>query len=324
MYRVGIVGCGGISGVHAQVLSALDGVELAACADIRPERARRMAEKYACRAHVSLEAMLDAEKLDAVHLCTPHHLHPDMALTAAQRGVAVFTEKPPAIDAPGWEKVKQAGQLVPLGICFQNRMNENVRMAQQLLRDGTYGALRGMRAFVTWHRDADYYRAADWKGKWHTEGGGALINQAVHTLDLLVRFLGEPDEVEATLRNHHLRGVIEVEDTAEIWMRRQGIPAILYATTGHCCDAPVLLELQLDEAVLRLEDDRLEVRHKGGVERIPCAAAERIGRTCWGAGHRQCISDFYQAMRMGEAFANDCASCEATMRTLLRIYDGAH
>lgn len=82
---------GGISGVHAQVLSTLDGVELAACADIRPERAQRMAEKFACHAYVSLEAMLDAEKLDAVHLCTPHHLHPDMALTAAQRGVAVFT-----------------------------------------------------------------------------------------------------------------------------------------------------------------------------------------------------------------------------------------
>ena len=117
MYRVGLIGCGGISAVHAHVLGELENTELTACADILPERA----ERYGCRAYTDWLTMLDREKLDAVHLCTPHHLHPIMAEEAARRGVWVFTEKPPAIDAEGWEAVKRAAERVPVGICFQNR-----------------------------------------------------------------------------------------------------------------------------------------------------------------------------------------------------------
>ena len=94
MYRVGLIGCGGISQVHAQVLNELKDTELTACADLIPERAAR----YGTAAYTDWVDMLDREKPDAVHLCTPHYLHPVMAAEAARRGIAVFTEKPPAID----------------------------------------------------------------------------------------------------------------------------------------------------------------------------------------------------------------------------------
>ncbi len=152
MYRVGLIGCGGISAVHAAVLRELENTELTACADLIPERAKR----YGCAAYTDWRVMLDSVRPDAVHLCTPHYLHPVMAAEAARRGIAVFTEKPPAIDAGGWEQVKEAARSVPVGICFQNRYNPSVLACMRYLRNGDYGALRGIRAFVTWNRTAEY------------------------------------------------------------------------------------------------------------------------------------------------------------------------
>jgi len=222
MYRVGIIGCGSISAVHAQVIQDLEDTTLVACADILPDRAKAMSEQYNCAAYEDYRRMLDEAGLDAVHICTPHCLHPEMVREAADRGIAAFTEKPPAIDREGWDLVKASANRVPVGICFQNRYNPNVLASRKLVESGQYGALRGIRAFVTWNRTREYYAAADWKGRWATEGGGALINQAIHTLDLVIGFLGKPDVAEATMANHRLRGVIEdgvsgilTEDTDE-------------------------------------------------------------------------------------------------------------
>lgn len=316
MFRVGIIGCGGISAVHAQVIKGLENTELAACADVIPERAAR----YGCAAYTDWRELLEREKPDAVHLCTPHYLHPVMAAEAARRGVAVFTEKPPAIDASGWEQVKEAAIRVPVGICFQNRYHPHIRSCLRFLREGIYGELRGIRAFMTWNRTAEYYAAADWKGKWATEGGGALINQAIHTLDLIVGFLGVPDQAEATLRNHHLRDAIEVEDTAEIYLRKGNVPALLYASNAYSQDAPVILELHFDQAVIRLEGDLMTVVRDGKKQEIPCVTDPVLGRSYWGAGHKACIADFYRSIETGTPYQNAPASCDATMQTLLKLY----
>ena len=316
MFRVGIIGCGGISAVHAHVLGELANTELAACTDVIPERAAR----YGCTAYTDWQEMLAHEKLDAVHLCTPHYLHPVMAAEAAHLGVAVFTEKPPAIDAAGWEQVKAAARQAPVGVCFQNRYHPHIRSCLRFLREGTYGELRGIRAFVTWNRTAEYYAAADWKGKWATEGGGALINQAIHTLDLIIGFLGLPDQAEATMRNHHLRDVIRVEDTAEIYLRKGGVSALLYASNAYSQDAPVILELHFDQAVIRLEGDLMTVIQQGSRQEIPCITDPILGRSYWGAGHKACIADFYRSIETGTLYQNDPASCDATMQTLLKLY----
>ena len=324
MFQVGIVGCGGIAQVHAAVLKELEETTLAACADIRPERAEKMSREYGCAAYSSLEEMLEKEKLDAIHLCTPHYLHPEMAGYAADRGIAVFTEKPPAIDEAGWKRVLEAAGRVPVGVCFQNRYNLNVLKAQQLIEEGTLGELKGVRAFVTWNRTEVYYRAADWKGKWATEGGGALINQAIHTLDLVVRFLGKPEAIESTMRNHHLKDEIEVEDTAEIWMRRGDKTALIFASTAYCADAPVIIELQFEQGAARLENDTLTLIREQDSEVIPCRMDTSLGRSYWGAGHRSCIADFYRSMETGESYFNRPETCEDTMEALLTIYRQNH
>ena len=133
--------------------------------------------------------------------------------------------------------------------------------------------------------------------------------------------MGKPDQVASTIANHHLRGLIQVEDTAEVWMKRGDTTALLYASTAYAADVPVLLELQFQDAVLRLEDDRLELRRQGEVIELPCPADEKIGLSYWGAGHKRCIGDFYRCLPYPETFLNNAASCEDTMQVLLKVYE---
>lgn len=320
MFRVGIVGCGGIAQVHAAVLHALPQTQLTAFADILPEKARLMAAQYGGHAYASVQEMLGGEELDAVHLCTPHFLHAPMAALAAEHGAAVFTEKPPAINRAQWVQLEQAARLMPLGVCFQNRYNANVQAVRQLLREKTHGKLLGARAFVTWQRDAAYYRDSGWRGRWETEGGGVLINQAVHTLDLLAWFMGAPGMVQCHMSNYHLPDVIEVEDTAEAYLTLGGKPALLYASTAYTQNAPVFIELQLEKATLRLYENCLDIVTAEGTEHRVFGTPEAMGKGYWGSGHLSCISDFYDSLTAGRPYQNDLNSVRNTVDALLRLY----
>ena len=322
MYRVGIIGCGGIAQVHAAALQQLPQIELIACADIRKERADAMAEKYGCHAYASMEELLENEKVDAVHLCTPHYLHAPMALMAAKKGIAVFTEKPPVISWEQWKLLEEAASLVPLGVCFQNRYNLNVREAEKMIASGEYGALKGGRGIVNWHREAPYYLDSGWRGTWETEGGGALINQSIHTLDLMVRLLGKAEDVDCFMANRHLKGQIEVEDTVDAYMNLGGHTALFYATTAYSDDAPVQIELHFEKAtILLVGTDQMQIRTKEGTETKTFQAPEALGKGYWGNGHLTCISDFYDSLTEKRAYQNDLASVKNTVDLMLKMYE---
>ena len=144
-YRVGIVGCGGIARVHAQSLLRMDNVKMIAFADCKPERAQGFASEYGGNAYASLEKMLAAEHLDVLHICTPHALHVPMALQAAEKGIQVFTEKPAAVNDEQMDALMEAAKKVHVGVCFQNRYNDNVRYVQQALQKGEGGKVLGAR-----------------------------------------------------------------------------------------------------------------------------------------------------------------------------------
>lgn len=347
MKRVGIVGCGGIANTHAWVLERIEDVEIVAFADIIIDRAKEVSNKYtAGKAAVygSLEGMLDKANLDILHICTPHYLHIPMALEAMKKGVTVFCEKPPAISMEEFEKLAQmnvaqgiaenvaCGKIAcekilcknqpQLGFCFQNRYNETTRKLDEIVSAGDMGEVIGARAFVTWRRDADYYQT-DWKGKLATEGGGALINQSIHTLDLMLRYLGKPEQVKATLSNHHLEGIIEVEDTVEAWMTFEGGKrACFYATTAYASDAPVIIELQFENGTASMMDKTIIIRKNGRPQEIlQLDENEVAGKSYWGNGHLACIKDFYERCDSGERFQNDLEGVRNTMETMMRIYD---
>lgn len=321
VYRVGIVGCGGIAQVHSAVLNLLDETQLIACADIRLDRAQDMAEKYQCHAYESLDAMLENEQLDAVHICVPHYLHVPMALQIAEKGIAVFMEKPPLITREQWPMLEKAAELATLGVCFQNRFNPNVQKAKQLIENGSYGKIKGARAVVTWRRDSSYYVDSGWRGKWATEGGGVLMNQTIHTLDLLIYLLGKADTVNARMSNHHLQGIIEVEDTVDAYLTLQGKPVLFYATTAYVQDSSVLMEIALENATLRLEDDALEIRTREGIQRITFDLPKFLGKSYWGTGHQICITEFYHCMQEKRPFLNRLDAIRDTAETVLQIYE---
>lgn len=323
MYQVGIVGCGGIAQVHAQVLNQLSDTHLAACADIVPQRAQAMAAKYGCTAYSSLEEMLDRERLDAVHLCTPHFLHAPMALAAAEKNIAVFTEKPPVISREQWAMMEQAAGKTAVGVCFQNRYNPNVREARRLIANGEYGAVLGARAFVTWQRESAYYTESPWRGRWDTEGGSALINQSIHTLDLLVTLLGKPSFSETHMANRHLKGVIETEDTVEALLMLGGKPALFFASNAYAANAPVLMDIQLERASIRLEGANMEIRTDEKTERRMFEAPQPLGKGYWGNGHMACIEDFYRCLASGEPYMNRLEAVRDTALLVLDMYGRA-
>lgn len=318
-YRVGIIGCGNIAQVHARILMDMPDIEIVGCADIKKNKARDMAAMTGARAYSSAESLFNAEMPDAVHICTPHATHVPLCEAAAERRVAVFCEKPPAVTEKQWERLKAAAQLIPIGICFQNRFNPNVVRAHEILDSGEMGGLLGVRAFMTWKRDEWYY-TNNWHGKWKTEGGGCLINQAIHTLDLLIGFLGKPDTVEGSMFNHHLQGKIEVEDTVEIFLKSGEKRGLLYGSCAYVYDEPVLLELRCEKGTLTIRDDLLIVNSGSESETIRCPMDPALGASYWGGGHKKCITDFYRALDEKRPCRNNPDSCADTVNAMLGLY----
>lgn len=328
--KVGIIGCGGIAGVHAWVLRQMSDVEITVLCDIDVQKAENL-KKELCRP-VDCEKILTIsdwheivrEDIDAVHICTPHYLHAPMAVEFLKAGKAVFMEKPCAVSCEEFELLKKEDEEHPgkLGFCFQNRYNDTTILIDKLIAGGRIGEVIGVRAFVTWRRDEAYYAESSWKGKLATEGGGALINQSIHTLDLLLRYLGEPCKVSGSVSNHHLPGVIEVEDTVEAWMEfPKDKRACFYASNGYATDAPILLEIQGTRGRICMNGPEVSVWIKNGkVERYVREQEKGIGKNYWGCGHRACIREYYQKLQNGEVYQNNLAGVENTFRTMMKIY----
>ena len=326
--RVAVIGCGSISRCHFQALRQLDGVRICAVCDIDPVRAERAGETNDCPAYTDWLQLLDEAQPDAVHLCTPHDLHVIMAVEALRRNIHVLCEKPCAISEGDLENLRKAAHEIraQFGTCFQNRYNTGAVLLKQLLKDETYGPLLAVKGDVSWCRGAAYY-SDDWHGKKKREGGGVLVNQAIHTLDLL-RYFAAADtaEVSAHIWNDHLKGVIDEEDTADVRLRFQnGIVGYLHATTAFARDAKVLIDLFCASAVLRLEGaDLFLVSPEGEVQRLSAPDADaNVGKAYWGHGHPALIADFYDCVRTGRPFPIDADEGGKAVELFLAAYRSA-
>lgn len=327
MLRVGVVGCGSIAETHAWALNRLEEVKTVAFADKIIERARYFSEKYTegeAQVYDDLDEMLLKANLDVLHICTPHYLHVPMALKAIAAGVSVFSEKPPAINMEQFVELEKAvsDTEARVGFCFQNRFNKAIEKVDELISGGQLGKVIGARGFVTWRRDENYY-ATDWKGVLSTEGGGALINQSIHTLDLILRYLGKPDMVRASLANYHLEGAIEVEDTVDAWMAFPGGGrACFYASTAYVADAPVIIELQCEKGSINIIDNCITIRRHGEETETITVNEDKVqGKSYWGNGHLKCMRSFYQSLKEKTAYQNDISGVKNTMETMMKIYN---
>lgn len=330
LMRVAIIGCGNIAQVHAKALAQIDSVQIVSFVDCKKEKAEKMSSSYtnnSASAYEDYAEMLKKETPDVVHICTPHYLHVPMAIEALKCGASVFMEKPPGISLKEFESLQAVADSsnASLGFCFQNRYNATTLELDRIVNGREMGEVIGVRGFVTWRRDAGYY-SDDWHGSLEKEGGGTLINQSIHTLDLMLRYLGKPVKIAASMQNHHLRDVIEVEDTIEAWMEFEGGKrASFYATNAYAGDAPVILEISFEKGRATMIDKAIQIKKDGeDMKTFICEEKnDSGGKAYWGKGHLSCIKDFYECIEKGLPFQNDIHGVKNTFETTMNIYEDA-
>jgi UDP-N-acetyl-2-amino-2-deoxyglucuronate dehydrogenase len=211
--RYGMIGAGVVAPLHLQGIAALDDAELVGISALHPDATDRLARETGCPSFADHRHLL-ALAPDVVVVCTPHPSHPDLTIEALEAGAHVLVEKPLAVEARAADEMvaaaDRAGRL--LGVCFQQRFRPVIVAAHGLIADGELGDLLRVSVVDPLYRPWSYYRTAGWRGTWDGEGGGVLMNQAPHTLDLICHLAGPPAAVWGKSRRR--LQPMEAEDTA--------------------------------------------------------------------------------------------------------------
>ena len=320
-FKVALIGCGVISDNHLTALTSMDSVEIVAIADIDPSKPLSKIEKYSltCRIYTDYIEMLDKEMPDAVHVLTPHYLHTEMTLEALARDINVILEKPLCIKREDIDKIINAEMNSKAKVCvsFQTRYNETVKLAKKIADED--GGVKRAYATVIWNRNDLYYAQGEWRGKWATEGGGVMINQAIHTLDLLCIFLGIPTNVQAKHSKLRHSDAIEVEDSCECLIGyTKGKSAVVYATTnfqGHDSTALHLETanhiIEIREPYIYLDGQMIETKQ----------SSDYIGKKCYGSGHAMLIEDFYNSLADDKESPIPPISAQHAVKIILAAYE---
>lgn len=295
MLKVAIIGLGDVSFIHRQAIEESSVAELVAVADIDPT-------KHELYKHIpfytQIDDLLAKETLDVVHICLPHDLHVPIARKVIDRGIAVFLEKPVGLNYKEakslYEEVERLDARV--GVCFQNRYNTTVRVLKDKLSSSDSGKLLAVKGLVSWSRPLAYYTNKPWRGLLSCAGGGTIINQAIHTYDLMQYIAGDIINVKATLSNI-TDYPIEVEDTAVAKFNFEGdVQGFMMSTNAYAANSSVELQVILEHAKYTIKDYRLfETTETGKV----CIAKDKISvesKSYYGPSHKEAIDAFYQAL----------------------------
>jgi len=322
--KAAVIGCGDVSVVHLEAIAKLDGVDLVGVCDTDQARAAAAAERYGVPGFAGHRELIAAVRPDVVHICTPHHQHTQVAIDCLDAGIGVLLEKPIAHTVAEADRLIGAAREHPdvkAGICLQNRYNTANRAARTLLQSGQLGAVLGGSATVLWHRDPAYYRARPWRGQVRDSGGGVLINQAIHTLDLMEWLLGDVVGVRGNTGRYTLDGVVDVEDTAYVLLDHAGgARSVVFATVTNVANSPVTIEITTERAVLLIRGDLTVTYTDGRTETVAERRTSAGGRAYWGASHELLIADFYRTLADPEPFWISPQEGARSLRLIDQVY----
>jgi UDP-N-acetyl-2-amino-2-deoxyglucuronate dehydrogenase len=261
--KFAIVGAGAIGDLHAQTIAGLPRSEVGAVVDVQLERAQALAKRHQALALTDLFEALSVPDIDAVAICTPSGQHADMVVAALKAGKHVVVEKPLDTSLEAAHRVAAAERESDrwVTVISQHRFDTSSRVVHDALSSGRLGKVSSGIASISWWRSQAYYDSAGWRGTWALDGGGALMNQGIHTIDLLVWFLGEPVEVFAwTGLLAHER--IEVEDTAVATIRfASGALGVIEGTTSAYPGLNARVQIHGDRGSAVIDDDELTYFH---------------------------------------------------------------
>ena len=258
MTQIGIIGGGNISETHARAAREIDGVEIAAVYGTNREKIARLGQLYGGTVYDSLPSFLEHMPMDLVMIGSPSGLHAEQGSAAARRGLHVLVEKPIDITTERADELTSECERarVKLGVCFQDRVSPDLCRLKQLVGSGRLGKPILVSGRVKWYRPPEYYSGPRWRGTWALDGGGALMNQGVHTVDLLLWLMGDVERVSAkAITAIH---DIEVEDTVVATIEfANGAIGILEVGTSIYPGYQRRVELTGSEGTITLEHDRI-------------------------------------------------------------------
>jgi UDP-N-acetyl-2-amino-2-deoxyglucuronate dehydrogenase len=329
--RIGIIGGGNISETHARAAASIPDVEVVAFHGGNRERTARLAAQFNGVVYEDLDRFLDHDPaIDIVAIGSPSGRHAEQGIAAARRGIHVLVEKPLDITTERADELIAAAEEagVKLGVFFQDRLHPAVVEIRSMIDSGRLGSPVMISGRVKWHRPPEYYAQSRWRGTWALDGGGALINQAIHTVDLVQWLFGAIARVYGTTatRVHD----IEVEDTAAAVVEfTSGALGTIEAATSVFPGYDRRLEVTGSEGTVVLEHDRLErvnLRSGGSSALVSGADANASSSSpvvSDVSGHRRILEDFIRAIETNGRPACDGAEGRKSVALVQAIYKSA-
>jgi len=336
-YGFGIVGTGMIAGFHARAIKAMRGGELTACYSRSQEKADNFGKKYNCKGYSDFNSFLSDPKIDIVTVCTPSGAHLEAALKIAEAGKHAVIEKPLEISLKRCDQIIEAFDKKGLKLSgvFQSRFFNASRVLHDAVKNGKFGKLVLGDAYIKWYRNQEYYDNGGWKGTRKFDGGGALMNQSIHAIDLLLWYMGPVDSVMAfTGILGHKR--IEVEDTAVASLLfKNGAMGVIEGSTAVFPGFLKRIEISGVSGSAVLEEDHFNVwnfeKQSSEDEKIK----EKFGKTSktgGGAadpgaidftGHKHQFENFVNSLEGKEQLLIDGAEARKSVEIILAIYRSA-
>ncbi len=302
---IGLIGGGNITGTHVRAARAISGVEITAIYGTNVDKIAGLCREHGGKPYQDFDAFLAHRPMDLVAIGSPSGLHAAQGIAAARRGLHVLTEKPMDISTRRADELIEATDRadVKLGVMFQDRVKPGIRELREWISTGVIGKPLLVDARVKWHRPPEYYSNSRWRGTLALDGGGVLINQAVHTLDLLLWLLGDVVRVQAcTATTLH---AIEAEDTVlAILEFANGALGIIEATTAAYPGYPRRVEITGTEGTVILEQDRVVAANLRDPPPGISAGASDENQSASSAlvsdvrGHQSLFEDFLSAIEL--------------------------
>lgn len=333
----GIIGCGMIAKFHARAIRDIKGAKLVGCFNRTIDKAQALADEFGGEPTDDLDAMLANPEIDVVTICTPSGAHMEPAIAAAKAGKHIIVEKPLDVTLKRCDAMIAACEKagVRLGTIFPSRFHKSSQLLKRAVDEGRFGQMTLGDAYVKWFRTQAYYDSGAWRGTWKLDGGGALMNQAIHSVDLLLWLMGPAVQVTAhTATLAHER--IEVEDVATATVRfASGALGVIEATTAAFPGSLKKIELSGTQGTAILEEESIIKWDFAKMTRRDEKLLEEMrNRTKTGGGaadpaaighqaHAELFREFLKALKDGTTPRLDGREGRRSVELILAIYKSA-
>jgi UDP-N-acetyl-2-amino-2-deoxyglucuronate dehydrogenase len=330
--KCAVIGCGVIGGTHGWGISNDSNAEIEVFCDIVPKKAQKLADQYNSKTEADWHKIISDDDIDVISIALPHHLHAEVFEAAISANKHVICEKPLCTTPKDLYKMVELSQnSEKVTACiFQHRFSAPVVAIQQFIERGFLGEIQSASGSLICKRTKEYYATDKWRGRWDMEGGGVMINQAIHTLDYLSIFLGQPNKIESNVEHRLIEG-IEVEDFVDsTFYYPNGIHATFKAVNDNQTNWDVhfklngsLCSIELNENDLTCsKDEHIDIL-KEIYEKAKQSQKETLnapGKECYGGLHNFAFSDFFECIRTGKKPIVSIESAAITNEMVLGSY----